>query len=236
MLWPGPAIACDFSLLQHASPANKYLRTNFQEPPHLCFKSCLSSVVIGLKMALFRHMSNAASSDNDSAKSGAKFAGCLKKEHVACNINIKNKTRSIIRIQIKNNNFISEMQISIALASSLARSWGSKLHAVRTWRTIEGLADKGNSPGVEFPKQCRCCLWKVGSGVATTMAVIVWSVMLWYWIVGVPLVVASIGHCKKLYAVPQTLQKKISKLPKYVQIYYYHIQLIHFYVSLIIAC
>lgn len=130
------------------------------------------------------------------------------------------------------------MQISIALASSLARSWGSKLHAVRTWRTIEGLADKGNSPGVEFPKQCRCCLWKVGSGVATTMAVIVWSVMLWYWIVGVPLVVASIGHCKNFTQCPKLCRRKYLSYQKYVQIYYYHIQLIdsYFYVSLIIAC
>uniref|UniRef100_A0A2P2LWA6 Ultraviolet-B receptor UVR8-like n=1 Tax=Rhizophora mucronata TaxID=61149 RepID=A0A2P2LWA6_RHIMU len=50
-------------------------------------------------MALFRHISRAASSDKHNSKSGAKFAGCLKKEHVA---------------------------------SSFARSWGSKLQAVRT--------------------------------------------------------------------------------------------------------
>lgn len=71
------------------------------------------------------------------------------------------------------------------LASSFARSCGSRLQPVRTWRTIEGFADNGNSPGVASPKQWRVCrLAMVGIG---------WSVMLWYWRVGVPLVVASMG-------------------------------------------
>lgn len=88
MLWPGPAIAWDFSLRQHTSPASKNLRTSFHVPPHRCFKFSRSTSIIGLKIALFSHMSRAASSVMDSSKSGAKFAGCLKNEHVACNHHI----------------------------------------------------------------------------------------------------------------------------------------------------
>jgi hypothetical protein len=82
------------------------------------------------------------------------------------------------------------MYIIRTLASSFARSWGSKWHAVRTWRTMEGLADKGNSPGMEYPKQWLCCRWNADTG-EEKIAVIRWLGMLWYWIVGVPLVVMS---------------------------------------------
>lgn len=83
MLWLGPAIAWDFSLRQHISPANIYLRTNFQDPPQRCLRSSFSSEFIGLKMALSWHMSNAASSVIDNWTSGAKFEGFLKNVHVA---------------------------------------------------------------------------------------------------------------------------------------------------------
>lgn len=83
MLWPGPAIAWDFSLRQHASPAIINLRTSFQLPPQRCLKCSLSCAVIGLKIALFWHKSNAASSDIDKSKSGGKLAGFLKNVHVA---------------------------------------------------------------------------------------------------------------------------------------------------------
>lgn len=84
MLWLGPAIAWDFSLRQHISPANIYLRTNFQDPPQRCLRSSFSSEFIGLKMALSWHMSNAAISVIDNRTSGAKFEGFLKNVHVAC--------------------------------------------------------------------------------------------------------------------------------------------------------
>lgn len=57
---------------------------------------------------------------------------------------------------------------------------------------MEGLAAKGNSPGLESPKQWRCRRPNAGTGVAT-MVVIGWSGMLWYCIVGVPLAVPSMG-------------------------------------------
>lgn len=93
------------------------------------------------------------------------------------------------------------------LASSFARSWGSKLQPVRTWRTMEGLADSGNSPGVASPKQWRCCRWN-GGGEEVTSAVIGWSGMLWYWIVSVPLVVASMGTAYSLQC-PKLSEEKI---------------------------
>lgn len=105
MLWPGPAIAWDFSLLEHVSPANKNLRTNFQEPPHRSFNWWRCSESIGLKIALFWHMSRAASSDKQSSWSGAKWAGCLKKEHVAWkstrNFTQKSAAPSILNVGVK---------------------------------------------------------------------------------------------------------------------------------------
>lgn len=56
---------------------------------------------------------------------------------------------------------------------------------------MEGLADNGNSPGLKSPKQCRCSRWNVATIVAIGC-----SGMLWYWIVGVPLVDASMGTAK----------------------------------------
>ena len=67
------------------------------------------------------------------------------------------------------------------------------------------------------------------------MAVIGWSGMLWYWIVGVPLVVASIMGTAKPYAVPKLCRRKdlncSGNYGKYVQIYYYF-TFINFSVSL----
>lgn len=57
---------------------------------------------------------------------------------------------------------------------------------------MEGFADNGNSPGVASPKQCRVCRLNDGLG-DVTIAGIGCSGMLWYWILGVPLVVASMG-------------------------------------------
>lgn len=82
---------------------------------------------------------------------------------------------------------------------------------------MEGLAAKGNSPGMEFPKQWRCRLSNVGTGVATTIVVIGWSGMLWYCIVGVPLAVASIGTAK-VSQWPSFLQTTSSKLLKNYEI------------------
>ena len=78
------------------------------------------------------------------------------------------------------------------LASNFARSWGSKLQAVRTWRTIEGFAAKGNSPGTQSPAQCLTCRTNDDRGEVTRVAVMGCSGMLQNWIVPVPLVVASI--------------------------------------------
>lgn len=131
----------------------------------------------------------------------------LPKEWACClqhtQLKIKSAAFSVltwIRAVLSKNNIRKK-----TLASSFARSWGSKLHAVRTWRTIEGLAAKGNSPGVDSPKQWRWFLWNVGTG-ATIIAVIGWSGMLWYCIAGVPLVVASMGTAKLCSA--QAWQKR----------------------------
>lgn len=80
------------------------------------------------------------------------------------------------------------------LASRLARSRGSKLQEVRIWRTIEGFAAKGNSPGVESPKQCRCARWNVccnGDTRERDESTIVWNVTEEL----LPLAAASIRHC-----------------------------------------
>ena len=77
---------------------------------------------------------------------------------------------------------------------------------------MEGLAAKGNSPRMQVPKQWRCRLSNVGTGVTTTIVVIGWSEMLWYCIVGVPLAVASIGIAKIRSG--QALQRRSSKLLK----------------------
>lgn len=127
-------------------------------------------------MALFWHISRAASSANESSWSGAKCAGCLKKEHVACNKNYDSMS-SIINSNANQRDQLQKL-IKNTLASSFARSCGSKLQAERKWRTMEGLADNGNSPGLSFPKQCRCCLWcGTGGGTRGTIAC---SFMLWY--------------------------------------------------------
>ena len=59
-----------------------------------------------------------------------------------------------------NINSTMEKRYKTLLASRWARSSGSRLHDVRTWRTIDGFAANGNSPGAESPKQRRCDRWK----------------------------------------------------------------------------
>ena len=85
-LCPGPAMAWHFSLRKLHSPDFKYFNTSFYDPPHLCFKISFSSMFMGLKIALVWHISNAASSANESVESGGKFAGLLKNEQVPCTV------------------------------------------------------------------------------------------------------------------------------------------------------
>lgn len=63
---------------------------------------------------------------------------------------------------------------------------------------MEGLADKGNSPGLDSPKQWRCWRWKFCKG--ETGRVRGWSTMLWCGTGAVPLAVASMGTARNCSA------------------------------------
>jgi hypothetical protein len=95
ILWPDPAITWELFF----SITKMYLRMSFQEPPHYCFRLSLSSCFISLSMALFVHISNAASSGSDNAKFGAKCAGLLKNEQCS----LTQERGSSVTMSVKTN-------------------------------------------------------------------------------------------------------------------------------------